>query len=150
MSFVAVCSGEVRNYESPNDPDPKSPTKFKLGVIEHRVRLYIDDLTTEFEISSKNPKDSAKATMRVSLRGYNLVRFGLKGFENFKDKNGEDIGFSEDRIPVDGKSYTVVSEKVMTLLPYALISELAQQLDKQNTMSDEERGNLDSTSQSAD
>lgn len=142
MAFTAIRRDEIREYVSPHDPDPEKPTVWLLGALDHRARTYIDDMTTEFEVSSSSPKDKAKVSLRINERNFQLVRFGLKGWRGFLGEDGQEIPFDTDTVSIDGRSYKLVAQRLMEFLPYQVIAELAGQVDGQNRLSEAEKRNL--------
>ncbi len=134
--------GETRDYISPKDPDPSNPTVWTLGALDLRARTYIQDETTTFEVSSsQKPTDRASVKLRLSERNVLLVRFGLKGWRNLKDGQGQDIASEQDAVPIDGKTYAVVSKRLIDQFPYELIEELAAEILGLNTLTEQDRKN---------
>lgn len=133
---------ETKPYHSKLDPDKDNPTIFHIGSLDSYLRAYIEDQTTSFEFSSKNPKDPAKANINASKRNLLVVRFGLKGLDNFLDpRDNKPVKFDTVSVAVIGKNYTAASEEILSMLPKALIDELAEVILAENTLSEEETKN---------
>ncbi len=134
--------GETREYQSPNDPDPANPTVWTLGALDLRSRTFIQDETTAFEVSSsQKPTDRASVKLRLSERNVLLARFGLKGWRNLKDAQGQEIPFEQDVLPIDGKSYSIAAKRLIEQLPYELIEELAAEILSLNALTEHDRKN---------
>ncbi|MBI4972896.1 MAG: hypothetical protein HZC16_03660 [Candidatus Omnitrophica bacterium] len=133
---------ETKPYKSKLDPDKDNPSVFHIGSLDSYLRAYIEDQTTSFEFSSKNPKDPAKANINASKRNLLVVRFGLKGLDNFLDpRDKKPVKFDSVSVSLIGKNYTAVSEEILSMLPKALIDELAEVILAENTLSEEEAKN---------
>lgn len=133
---------ETKPYHSKLDPDKNNPTIFHIGSLDSYLRAYIEDQTTSFEFSSKNPKDPAKANINASKRNLLVVKFGLRGMDNFLDpRDKKPVKFDSVSVSVIGKNYMAVSEEILSMLPKALIDELAEAILAENTLSEEEAKN---------
>ena len=133
---------ESKPYRSKLDADTSNPTVFNLGLLDSHLRAFIEDQTTSFEFSSKNPKDPAKANINASKRNLMVVKFGLKGLENFIDpRDKKPVKFDTASVPVNGKNYNVVTDEIVSMFPKALIDELADVILAENTLSEDERKN---------
>ncbi len=133
---------ETKPYHSKLDLDKDNPSIFHVGSLDSYLRAYIEDQTTSFEFSSKNPKDPAKANINASKRNLLVVRFGLKGLDNFLDpRDKKPVKFDTISVAVIGKNYTAASEEILSMLPKALIDELAEVILAENTLNEEETKN---------
>ena len=133
---------ESKPYTSKLDKDSANPTVFQIGLLDSNLRAFIEDQTTSFEFSSKNPKEAAKANINASKRNLMVVRFGVKGLENFIDpRDGKAVKFDTVSLPVNGKSYRVVTDEIVSMFPKALIDELADVILADNTLSEDETKN---------
>jgi hypothetical protein len=133
---------ETKPYKSKLDPDKENASVFHIGSLDSYLRAHIEDQTTSFEFSSKNPKDPAKANINASKRNLMAVRFGLRGLDNFLDpRDKKPVKFDTVSVAIIGKNYTAVSEEILSMLPKALIDELAEVILAENTLSEEEAKN---------
>ena len=127
------------DYVSKFDPEKTNPTVFKIGFFDVKIKNWISDKTSDFEFSSKNPEDKAKVVFRVKERNLELVRFGLKGMVNFLDPHTkEPVKFSEVAVSMFNKSYNVVSDSILNMLPPKVIDELADVILGETELSEEE------------
>lgn len=111
MGIKGISLGETKDYVSQYDKDePK--TIWKLGALDSEIF----DLLGE----DKNP-------LRLMS---DAVRFGLKGFENFKDGNGNIVKFDTISRAVGSYNYKVVSDNIMKIIPPQVKSELGGEILK--------------------
>ena len=133
---------ESKPYKSKLETDAGNPTVFNLGLLDSHLRAFIEDQTTSFEFSSKNPKDPAKANINASKRNIMVLKFGLKGLENFLDpRDKKPVKFDTVSVPVNGKNYNVVSDEIISMFPKVLIDELADVILSENTLGGDEAKN---------
>ena len=133
---------ETKPYNSKLDPDKSNPTVFHVGLLDSHLRAYIEDQTTSFEFSSKNPKDPAKANINASKRNLLVVKFGLKGFDNFLDpRDKKPLKFDTVSTAINGKNYSAVTDEIISVLPKSLIDELSEVILSENSLSEDEEKN---------
>lgn len=140
MAFQ-IRSGEQKDHVSKKDPDSSNPTVWTLGTLDLRTRTYIQDETATFEISSDKSTDRAGVKLRIGERNLLIVRFGLKGWKNLKDAQGQEIPFEQEPFDLDGKSHLLVHRRRIEQLPYELIEELAAEILSLNTLTEPDRKN---------
>lgn len=141
MGIKAIDLGETIRFVSEHDKDePK--TTWLLGVLDTPTRKQIEDIAFEYEQTPGKPESAkAKATFNIGKSELELVAFGLKGFEEFRDKNGKIINFkTEDRV-MRSRVYHVVSDEVLRVIPGNIITELAKKIKDINNVSEEETKN---------
>lgn len=112
--FIGIDRNEIQEYSSILDPDKENPTKFLLGIISCKDRTI---LAAKFE----DKEDPAVF--------YDVVKKGLKGIKNVKDKAGE------------VKNYDTITDDVLDLLSTALIKELFFKIIDINFLNEQERKN---------
>ena len=119
MGIKGISLGETRDFISQYEKDePK--TTWKLGALDSEIF----DLLGE----DKNP-------LRLMS---DAVRFGLKGFENFKDGNGNIIKFDTISRAVGPYNYKVVSDSIMKIIPPQVKTELGTEILKMSKLNEEE------------
>ena len=110
----------TKDYISKFDKGEQKTT-WKIGALDSDIF----DLIGEY---SQNP---LKMTSEV-------VRFGLKGFENFKDAKENIINFDTISRSVGRSNYNVVADSIMKILPPEIKSELSAEILKLSKLSEEE------------
>jgi len=88
--------------------EPK--TIWRIGVLTARAFAYVSS-----EMS--DPAKSINAMIEI-------VRFALRGFDNFKDKDGNDVKFTTKNKDVYSQSFAVVSDSIISVIPTDVIIEL--------------------------
>jgi hypothetical protein len=125
MAIKALTLSSVKVIESDSDPARGSAdaTRFTIGAIDAFVSAYVVDRTLTF--TENDAGGIALAQVKMSEANLEAVRFGLRGWENFKDGHGNDVPFTTaDRI-VMGKKYVTVADEGLALLSQDLVRELA-------------------------
>jgi len=129
---------ESKPYVSKFDPDKTNPTTFNLGVLDSILRAHIDDQATFLKISSKNPNDAAEANILTGKRNLLVVKFGLRGIENFiHPDTKQSIKFDSISVSVNGKNYQAVTEEIVKMIPKEVIDEIAEKILDANKLSEE-------------
>jgi len=131
MAIKGLSLVEVEPFYSSFDDAPEAEkTKWLLGPVDLMVRSYIQDNAISWV-----PGDGGMVmTNKAAFRNFEICRFGLKGFENFKDdKTGADIAFVEVDRALNGKTYKNVSDDVLNRIPGQVIQEIAERLIEINT-----------------
>lgn len=119
MGIKGISLAETKEFVSGYDKDePK--TIWKIGVLDSEVF----DLLGE----DKNP-------LRLMS---DAVRFGLRGFENFKDGNGNPVKFDTVSRPVGAYNYKVVADHIMKIIPPQVKTELGMEILKISRLNEDE------------
>ncbi len=119
MGIKGISLSETKDIISEYDKnEPK--TIWKVGPLDSEIF----DLLGE----DKNP-------LRLMA---DAVRFGLKGFENFKDSNDNVIKFDTVSYAVGPYNYKVVANNIMKIIPPQLKTELGREILKMSKLNEEE------------
>jgi len=133
---------ETREYTSKYDLDKESPTIFEIGLLDSQMKAKIFDKVSDFELSSDNPDDDTKLNWRMNERNLSLVKFGVKNIKGFLDpQTKKTIDVKCDTINKLGKSYEVLPDSILDMLPLKIITELAEQVLKETVLSKEAEKN---------
>ncbi len=141
MALIGIDTKEIIEFKSKYDKDTKNPTVFQLGVVDVLTMGRIEDGMTVFTIDPKNPEAKTDTRMSIGKREYELVKAGLKGWTNFKDKKGSDIPFEVTTERASGKSKDVPKDNTLSQLPILVYKEIADVIYNQNKLDEEERKN---------
>lgn len=142
MSLIGIDINETKPYVSKHDPDKSNPTVFQLGVLDPFLRAHLEDKSVVFEKSSQNPKDPVSTSYNMNLRNIEIVKFGLKGIENFiHPQTKQPIKYDTVSTSVKGKNYPAVTDEIIRHLGTKLIAELASAIEEENVFSEEEEKN---------
>jgi len=133
--FKAVDITATKRYVSPNDPDSKNPTVFIIGSIDPALRAHIDGKCSTIEVDEKK---SEKRVVRVNATQYSILtfKFGLRGLENFFSTDGSTaLQLNLGNHNISGVSYPCVTEEFMKNFHPDLISEIAEEIVKFQSLS---------------
>lgn len=133
----------TRNFVSSLDPDKGTDkaTVFEIGSLDSRIMGRITDKATTMSINPNRPDEEVDTTVNASEVAFETVQYGLRGWKNFVDEDGNEIPFKTVKRNHGGTSYRVVDEEVLKLLPRAIIGELANEIRKDNELSEAEAKN---------
>lgn len=121
--ITGISTQETKDFISQYDKgEPK--TIWKISAIDSEVFDLVGDY-------GRNP-------LRMMSEA---VRFGLKGFENFKDAYGNTVKFSTVSRPVGPNNYQVVADNIMKIIPPEIKTELGGEILKLSKLNEEETKN---------
>jgi len=135
---------ETRVYVSKSDNDKDNPTKFHIGALDPFLKAHIDDSSAEFVPNSDKPEEDASLKLNIALRNLLTVKFGVRKVENFWDPATKaPITVEAREMKIGGKNYQALPDEVLEVLPTgeSLISELAEEIRKDNSLSEAETKN---------
>lgn len=136
MAILGISTFENQEYISEKDPaktKEEGATVFILGSLDVDIKAKLTDRSFSMEVGSGDQKINSQNNT-VAL---DAVRFGLRGWENFKDKDGKAIPFKSEETLIGGRMYSVVSQKTLNSLPIDLIVELGNKIMRVNTVSEQ-------------
>jgi len=134
MAIKGVNLSQVHVFSWDKDPDKgtEKAAKFRLKMLDGYQVAYINDLLMGFEQLGKEGHQSAKVNMgRVALEA---AQMALTEAENFIDEKNMPITLTKVRKNINGRSYMVVEDKVMAVLPSMLLQDMYQFIQEQNGM----------------
>lgn len=137
MAYKAIHPNETFEYISPNDPDKDNPTAWILGTLDSYTLSKLRDIIVTSSMQNKEQTNP----LRLGTFMREIVKFGLKGWKNFLDSEGKEIEYHQDVINSWGRSYQVVSEKLLDLISQDVLAELSDAIYKGNQLTQEERKN---------
>lgn len=128
----ALSTSETWTFESEHDPDKGTPnaTRFTLGVLDVFIRARIFDGSTTIN-------EEGLLSLKHTQMNLESVKFGLRGWENFKDEKGNDIPFETVTQIVNGRKYEVVTDECLGRLNLPVISEIGQAIRDGNSLAED-------------
>lgn len=137
MAIKALDSSVEVKYELDRDPDKgkAGATKFNLGAVPARIMAHFRDKAQTFH--SGGDGENFDVEMNANSLKINLVKVGLKGWENFVDSNGNDVKFETQKKNVAGAEVTMVKDKCIDYLSMDDIDELAEQINEINNVEED-------------
>lgn len=145
MSLVGIRLNATREYQSKElDDNYGTPEAvvFKLGTLSSRVLVLLRDAATKF-VPDPNDMTQVTAQFLPNHSAYETVRYGLRGWVNFRDVDGDDIPFNTLQRNVSGISMDAVDDETMDVIPIDLIRELAEAITEDNVLDEEASKNSD-------
>jgi hypothetical protein len=109
MGIVGVDTNLSQDYISKYDKGEQK-TIWKIAVLSAHAFAHIGSKIT----------DQTKAVEGM----LEVVKFGLRGFENFKDKDGKDVQFTTETKELYSRTYNLVSNNIINIIPIDIIIEL--------------------------
>jgi len=142
MVIQAIDLTETQNFISKHDTGEEGKqTIWKLGSLDSRIKKTIEDIAWEYEANPNAPGDAkAKASFKIGKTELEFVQFGLKGFENFM-ANGRQVYHDTEVKNINGRTYHILKEEILCVIPGNIIKELADKIKEINNVSEEERKN---------
>ena len=143
MALIAVDVNAVREYSLKCD-EGDDKTVFQIGTLDAPLRAHIEDKGTSYAVNASAPKDApANVSMNMSGRSVEVVRFGLRGWRNFKDSSKKDVAFDRVSQAVPGiGNRNVASDVSLRALKMEWIKELAKEITGDNMIEAEEKKEL--------
>lgn len=135
MAIRAVNLHQTKSVSHPDDKE--DPTVFEIGAVDSRVMGHLRDKSTKVSFTQSDAETNPDAEAGVQVNNHELnfrtVQFGLKGFVNFKDDNG-DIALKTESVTVGSRRYDVMHGDIVSLLPDYVIEWLAAQIGNLNAV----------------
>lgn len=123
---IAIDPERTFDYVLQEEKEKENPTIFKLKILAARELAEIEDNVSSF-VSGKG---EVELRIRPGTEILQILRRGLKGWENFKDDKGKDIPFRENN--------GVPREDNFDRLRPEWRREISNAITEMNTMSGEE------------
>lgn len=172
MALISMTTANAVKYVSDLDPakkshtdflDPKHPEKgghiiedidwdkatvFHLRPLD--VFLMGDIYDNAQRLTGKAGEQEVGIHTQMNKTNIDAVRFGLTGFDNFKDGKGKNNKFETEEVSRSGREYTVATDAMLNLLGIQLIQELAGKIKEISEVSQaEEKNSVSASLQSA-
>lgn len=144
MAIIGLSLDATRDYVSNLDSAKGTPeeTVFVLGTLDSRIMAKIRDKTTTMGLDPNKP-DEVTQTVNLREMDFDTVVYGLRGCRNFVDAKGTKIEFRSVTRTHAGTPYEVADPLFVRRIPGAILTELAQEIRGDNTLSKVEEGNSD-------
>lgn len=141
MPLFAIDSDATWEYSLLEERSAENPTIFVLGSLDTFTRAYIDDL--HLTLKRNGSPTPEIHDHHLHQKYIQFVKFGLKDWRNFLDKEGKEIPLETEEIIIPGVGRrTVVSDKCLKKLLLPWIVELGYEIVSHNRISEEEKKKL--------
>lgn len=131
----AVSEDEKRDIRDAVEKNPEFiPTKYFIGVLAATDRTELGDM-----VAAPTMRDNGiTLTPRNNERIAEIVRRGLKGWENQQDAEGNVIQFETATAQnIKGRPMVVAADKSIASLPVLVVNWLANEISRKNGMTNE-------------
>lgn len=143
MALKGLNLTETRKVASKYDTeeDQNERTLFEIGTLDSRIAAMLRDKGTTVTVNPAAMSDEVDSQINMNIVNFEACVYGLKGWERFRDENGDDIEFRTVKRNHGGVSYKVADPACVKLIPGAVIQELGQEIMKDNDLTEIEAKN---------
>jgi hypothetical protein len=162
MALVGISKAETFVHVSDSDPaktqqvvpvDPNDPakgtksvevilegaTEFTLGTLDVFLMASIYDRSSS--ITRDDAEGLSGLQTKINATAIDAVRYGLKGWKNFQDAQGNDKPLTFVQRSVLGKQYQAVDDECLTFMGIRLIQELGGKIKEASNVTKAEAKN---------
>lgn len=143
MAIIGLTLNASESYQSDLDPNKgtEEATTFKLATLDSRIMGKLRDDATTFSVNPTAPEDEVDVSVGQNELYFLACQFGIKGWTNLKDEEGNDIRFKTRKRNVGGRSYEVVDELVLGRIPQIVLQEIGREIIGLNDVDEDEEKN---------
>lgn len=142
MALKGLSLTATRKITSKYDAgDEADRTTFEIGTLDSRVYAMLRDKGTTVTVNPTAMSDEVDSQINMNIVHFEACIYGLKGWDNFQDDDGNDIEFATLKRNHGGVSYVVADPRCVKRLPGAVIQELGAEIMQANELSEVEAKN---------
>ena len=127
-----IAVGLTKEYIAEDDRTSEKPTKWFVGALDSFMQSKI----TSLHISDEEVTQGKKRSEQLQEFNFSIVKYGLRGFENFGD-----VKFKTEKIKAFDRDVEIVPDEIIAKIPLKIIHELAAAIWLGNKVSEELRKN---------
>ena len=135
MAITAINISDTKTISHPDDK--VNPTIWTIGAVDSRIYGKLNDASLVVGVDPSNPDTDADVKLARNGLAFEVVQFGLKGFENFKDQKGDVAYATEDKV-IGAKKYQVAKGDLLARVPGHVLQWLSAQIMDLNKLDDTE------------
>lgn len=128
-----IAFGQIKEYVLKSDKE--NPTIWLIGPLDSITKAKIISSFGRIEIKDSQPV-YVQGELDLALNNFSIVKYGLKGFKNFK-LGDKEIEFKTVKEKVFNKEIEAVSDEILKIIPLFAITELANIIWGENQVSAE-------------
>lgn len=136
MAITALDLTKQKEVTFPKDK--VDPTVWVIGTLDGRVDGMISDRHLKVAVNKADPDGDADVKLASNALAFERVQFGLKGWRNYKDGEGNDISRETVKTVLGSTSYDVVSPEQVAAIPADVRQWLSEQIAAMNALTAEE------------
>ena len=138
MSVTVFDVAETREYTL--KADTEDPTTWIIGRVDHRLWSSIQDKYQRFALNDLGAEAKGTVSFDLNARNDDFVRFGIKGWRNLKDKQGNDVAFSTESTQTAVGNRQGLADRMLEMIrPF--VAELAAEIEAFNGVTRAEQKN---------
>lgn len=150
MAIKCLTLSDVRTVECDLDPDKgtENATKFKIGTLDSRIMGKLKDQSTSLGFGAANfsgngvdPDADVDIQVDQNEMYFKACQFGLRGWSNLPDNDGNDLPFETYTRNVGGRNYPAVKDEILGRVPQAVIANIGAKIIAANEVSEGEAKN---------
>jgi hypothetical protein len=128
QTFTHVSKFDVRPKEGEPGHDTYKPTKWKWKVLDSRVLGLLKDKTTKIGIDPSKPEEEITTHVSQNQFNFDVCSLALEEPEDFylDAECTRKVKWQTGKRNIGGKSYDIVTNETMGLIPDIVIAELAE------------------------
>lgn len=121
------------------DPDiekakEKGATVFMIGTLRADRRTAIQDGVMSTDVGGLAAGGGGTFRMNTARQNLEACRFGLRGWENFKDADGKDLPFEVEKKIAEGNEYACPTMETLSYLTTAIVNDLGREILSGNSV----------------
>jgi hypothetical protein len=134
---------KTEEYVLKNDRDlpEEQKSKFHIGYIDSQLLAFIEDKKASWSVNNAGSDERGNVSVNTGSRNFLLVRFGLKGWDNYTNDDNELNKFDTVSVPFAFGPKNGLSLNCMDMVR-GYISELADEIDKLNNWTSDKQTNF--------
>ncbi len=142
MGVIAVDVYATREFILKVDKEDANPVVFQIGMLDPFLRAEVNDKLSGYSVNKNGSEALADVHIHAHTRNITVVRYGLKGWKNFKDAQGNDVKFDtiSEAIPKVGNR-PIVSVECIKRLKANWVNELAEAIMDDNVLVEQDEKN---------
>ncbi len=143
MAIRGLSIGRTWPVQSKYDPDKDTDdaSVFTLQTLDSRVMGHLRDGITKVMVDANKPDDKAETQINMQGLNFETCQFGIEGWKNVLDDDGNEIEHRTVKKRLGGKDYQIIPTEVLCRLPGAVISEMSDLIRKDNELDEDETEN---------
>ncbi len=140
MAITGISIAETSEFILPFDSaktKDEGATVFILGSLDAYQRAELNDSVVRM-VQTEAGMELIPNRNSAALRA---ARYGIRGWENFKDEKGNDIKFESVTEIKNNKSYTIAKASCLEKLPATALIAIGEEVMRLNTVGMQQAGN---------
>jgi len=139
MAIFGISKFETETFFSVKDKEKEVP--FEIGSLDVDIKAKLTD--EMYSMGLGDGSGGMNVGTNKNTTYLKTVKFGLRGWKNFKDKDGNEIPFVTGEQYMNNKQYTALADSSLQAMPLWLIREIGAKILESNDVDAGLAGNFD-------